>query len=114
MLALPRLTIAFMVTAVAALLLLVLTACQHSQPSAAKPPPPVKYSATYDREVKQIMELANRNRWEEAQKEADALYQLDPKNPVLARVQSWVTEQATQRRAQALEEEIRSIDAKNS
>jgi len=109
-----RLTTIAKATAVVALLLPVLTACQHPEPRALKPPPAVKFNATYDKEIKQIMELANQNRWEDAQKESDALFQQDPQNPVLARVKTWVDQQAQQRRAQAVEDEIRSIDAKNS
>jgi len=46
--------------------------------------------------------------------QATALYQQDPKNPILTRIQSWVAQQSQQRRAQAVEDEIRKIDAKNS
>ena len=111
---LPRLTTTFKATAVVTLLLLGLTACHNPQPSPPKPPPPVKFSATYDKEVNHIMELAQQDRWEEAQQEINGLYQQDPQNPTLARVQTWVNQQAQQRRAQALEDKIRSIDAKNS
>jgi hypothetical protein len=98
----------------AATLLLLLTACQQPQPAAPRPPLKVTYSETYDREIKQIMDLANQNRWEEAQAKADALYLKDPTNAILARVHSWVAQQAQLRRAQAVEDKIRSIDAKNS
>ena len=50
------------------------------------------------------MDLASQDRWEDAQKEINALYQQDPTNPTLIRVQTWVTQQAQQRRAQAIEE----------
>jgi type IV pilus assembly protein PilQ len=60
------------------------------------------------------MKLADQGQWEEAQAKANALYRQDPKNPILARVQSWVAQQAQQRRAQAVEDEIRKIDAKGS
>ncbi len=101
-------------TAAIALLLPLLTACQHPQAPPLREPPPVKYNATYDKEIKHIMELANANRWEEAKRESDALYLQDPLSPILTRVKSWVDQSAQQRRAQALEDEIRSIDAKNS
>jgi type IV pilus assembly protein PilQ len=96
------------------LLLFSLTACQQPKPQAARPPPKVTYSETYDREIKEIMDLARRNQWEEAQAKANALYQKDPKNTILTRVHSWVEQQAQQRRQQALEDKIRDIDAKNS
>jgi type IV pilus assembly protein PilQ len=111
---LPRLTTTVTATAVVALLLLGLTACQNPQANQPKPPPPAKYSATYDKEISHIMELAGEDRWEDAQKEIDALYHQDPTNPNLIRVKTWVEQQAQQRRAQAIEEKIRSIDAKNS
>jgi type IV pilus assembly protein PilQ len=106
------LTTALKAAAGVSLLLLGPTACQHTSPP--PPPPKVTYSEIYDGEIKEIMKLADDGRWEEAQAKANALYQQDPKNPVLARVQSWVTQQAQQRRAQAVEDEIRKIDAKNS
>jgi type IV pilus assembly protein PilQ len=95
------------------LLLLSMTAC-HSPAPAPKPSPKVTYNDTYDREVKSIMELANEGRWEDALAKATALYQQDPKNPIVTRVYTWVNQQAQQRREQALEDKIRSIDAKNS
>src|SRR6266404_1580098 len=99
---------------VAGLLLFSLTGCQDTPPPAPKPPAPATYNETYDREIKDIMELASQNRWEEAQTKANALYEQDPKNQILARVHSWLEQQGQQRRAQALEDKIRSIDAKNS
>ncbi len=114
----------------AIVLLLSLTACQHpsSKPSYSnvagvqepepapeiKAPGRVRYSPTYDKEIQQIMDLARQNRWEEAQAKAFELYKKDPKNPILTRVYTWVTQQTQQRREQALEDKIRSIDSKNS
>ncbi len=96
-----------------ALLLVLAAACQHPQPSPPTPSP-VRFSATYDKEINQIMDLAKQNRWEDAKRESDALFHQHPLNPILARVKNWVDQQAQQRRAQALEEEIRNIDAKKS
>ncbi len=101
-------------TAAAALLLLFsFTACQHPRP---EPPssPPVKYSKGYDPEIKEIMDLANKGRWEEAQTKAEALREMAPSNPVVDRVYTWVNQTGQQRREQALENQIREIDAKNS
>jgi len=100
-------------SAAAALFLLSLTACQHTSPPAPAVTP-VKYSQSHDRELKEILTLANENHWEQAQAKADALFAQDPKSPVVARIHSWVTEQSQYRRQQALENKIREIDAKNS
>ena len=60
------------------------------------------------------MDLANKGRWEEAQTKATALRDMAPKNPMVERVYTWVTQTGQQRREQAMENEIRTIDAKNS
>ena len=104
-------TIASSLTVIIGFLLLILSACTSSPP---KPSAPVIYSEVYDEKIKEIMILAEQNRWEEAQAKAGALYEQDPKNPIVARVHSWVERQAQARRAQALEDKIRSVDAKNS
>ena len=95
------------------LLLCSLTACQHPKPP-PPPPPKVQYSQIYDRELEEILELSRQGRWEDAQAKSDALYAKDPKNPIVERIHTWTEQQSKQRRAQALEEKIRSIDAKNS
>jgi type IV pilus assembly protein PilQ len=100
-----------------ALLLLLFTACRHSKPEAPPPPPPapkVKYSESYDPQIKEIMELARRNRWEEAETKAEALYVQAPKNPAVDRVHTWVKQESQKIRQQALEDKIREIDAQNS
>src|SRR5260221_4641708 len=114
MLSRPKLTTTIMASVAAALLVLGLTACQHPAAPPPTEPPRVTYSETYDREIKEIMTLAGQNSWEEAQSKANALYQQDPRNQILARVNSWVDQQAQAQRAVALEDKIRSIDAKNS
>src|SRR4051812_16060662 len=106
----PKLTTTSSFASVAVgLWLLGLTACQHPAPSQPTASPKVTYSETYDREIKEIMTLARQGRWEEAQAKAGALYQQDPKNPILGRVHSWVDQQAQAQRAEALEDKIRSI-----
>lgn len=112
MLCQPTLTTTAKAAAATVLLLFGLTACQ-SPPPPPKPPPP-HYTQTHDLEIKEILALANQNRWEEAQAKAAALYEQDPKNPIVERVYNWVQQQGQQIRAQALEDKIRSIDAKNS
>jgi type IV pilus assembly protein PilQ len=114
MLSPPKLATILNATVAGALLLLGLTACQHPTPPPPKPAPIVTYSETYDKEIKEIMDLAAQHRWEEAQGRANALYAQDPSNQILARVHTWVDQEAQALRAQALEDKIRSIDAKNS
>ena len=97
------------------LLVFTLTACKHTAP----PPPPaeppkVKYSEAHDAEIKEILELASKDRWEEAQVKAAELHVKDPKNPLVERVQNWVIQAGQKRREQALENKIRDIDSKNS
>jgi type IV pilus assembly protein PilQ len=104
------------------LLLISFTACQHtkthpttpSESGATNTPPRVTYSKTYDPEIKAIMELANQGRWEEAQAKATALHEQAPKSSIVERVYTWIAQTGQQRREQALENEIRAIDAKNS
>jgi len=113
MLSRSRLTTTSKAAAAVALLLCSFTACQNPKPKAPSPPP-VKYSKTYDPEIKEIMDLASKGRWEEAQAKATALRDMAPKNPVVERVYTWVVQTGQQRREQAVENEIREIDAKNS
>jgi type IV pilus assembly protein PilQ len=97
-----------------ALLLCLFTACKHTRDKPPPAPPKVKYSETYDAEIKEIMALARQNRWEEAETKAQALYYQAPRNPSVDRVHSWVFQERQKIREQALENEIREIDAKNS
>src|SRR5204863_4149179 len=99
-----------------AVLLIAVTACRHSAPP---PPPPaepkkVAYSETYDKEIREIMDLAGKDQWEQAEAKAAVLQQRDPKNPMLERVRTWVMQAGQKRREQALENKIRDIDSKNS
>jgi type IV pilus assembly protein PilQ len=116
MLARDRLTTMSKAAAAIMLLLLSLTACQNPKPEPPPAPKPakVKYSAVHDSQIKEIMDLAGQNRWQDAQLKAEALYAVDPNDPIVERVHSWVTQQAQQRREQAIEEKIRDVDAKNS
>jgi type IV pilus assembly protein PilQ len=95
------------------LLLCSFTACESPRPQSSSPPP-VKYSKSYDAEIKEIMDLANRGHWEEAQVKATALHDMAPSNSIVERVYTWVVQTGQHRRQQALENEIREIDAKNS
>jgi len=119
-----RLTTTLKAAAVLGLLLISLTACRHSRPPRQEPPPPepaeiqkkpkVKYNETHDADIKKVLDLARDNRWEEAERRAEELMAKDPLNPLVTRVHSWVKAQGQQIRQQALEEEIRNIDAKSS
>ena len=113
MLSRTRLSTASKAAAAVALLLCSFTACQNPKP-APPAPPPVKYSKKYDAEIKEIMDLANKGRWEEAQAKATALHEMAPKSTLVERVYTWVVETGRQRREQELENQIRDIDAKNS
>jgi len=74
----------------------------------------VEYDPIYDSEIKQVFRLANRNEWEEARAKSAGLVQFDPKNATLQRLNTWVVQEGKKRREQALEDEIRKIDSKNS
>lgn len=125
MLSRTRLTTPSKAAAVFVLLLISLTACRHSGPPRQAPPPPepvsevprkpkVRFSEAHDSDIKKVLDLARSDRWEEAESQARDLLNRDPVNPLVIRVHSWVTAQAQERRQQALEEQIRDIDARNS
>ena len=123
MLSQNRLTIPSKAVTAIVLMLVAMSGCQHSPPSPPPspwpPPPPPKppkvvFSKSHDQEIKEIMELARQDRWEEAQTKAFLLWQQNKNNPIVMRVHVWVDQQAQLRRAQALEDKIREIDAKNS
>jgi len=73
----------------------------------------VTYDPVYDSEIKEVFRLANRGQWEDARAKSAGLLQFDPKNLMLQRLNTWVVQQGKQRREQALEDEIRNIDAKH-
>src|SRR5256714_8175522 len=105
-----------------ALLLCTATGCRHTPAkevavtTQSSPPlrPKVNYSKTHDREIKEILDLAAKDRWEEAQLKVAELHEKAPKNPLVERLQIWVNQSAQKRREQALENKIRDIDARNS
>jgi type II secretory pathway component GspD/PulD (secretin) len=117
-----RLGTAWKAAAAVALLLISLTACQNTQTYPSKPSeagvtnraPRVLYSKDYDPQIKEIMQLAGQGKWEQAQVKATALHDEAPSNAIVERVYTWVEQAGQQRREQALENEIRTIDAKNS
>ena len=113
MLSRNRLNATSKAAAAVVLLLFSFTGCQHSQPKPSAQLP-AKYSKSYDPEIKEILDLANKGHWEEAQAKATALRDMAPKNPVVERLYNWVNQTSQQRREQTLENDIREIDAKNS
>jgi len=74
----------------------------------------IRYSETYEEEIRKIFKLAKENKWEDAHALAQEVYQKDPDDPALERLQSWVAKQKIEQRSKALEDKIREIDADNS
>jgi type II secretory pathway component GspD/PulD (secretin) len=84
-------------------------------PLVAPPETPVpRFDESNDHEIAAVLELARQNRWEEARAKAAGILQFDPQNPMLQRLHSWTVQQGHKHREQALEDEIRKVDAKNS
>lgn len=100
----------------AIVLLAVLASCTTSTPSQPKPPPPpkVKYDVNHDAQIKEIFELARKGRWEEANAKTEVLYLQAPLDPAVLRIRDWISKQQRLRRDEAVENQIREIDSKNS
>ncbi|MBN2506500.1 MAG: type II secretion system protein GspD [Verrucomicrobia bacterium] len=118
--------------------LLLLTACrspeapserQSAQPASAVPsgrpadgsraaseyvPPAVLYNPLYDPEIKDILALAGKAEWEEAEHKANLLAQRAPDDNAINRLKEWVGKQRQLQREKALEDRIRQIDASSS
>ena len=74
----------------------------------------VEYSAAYDRELESIFRLSERGKWEEAEAEVGLLLQRHPDDTTLLRIGEWVATQKKLLRQQAIEDRIRTIDAKQT
>ncbi len=74
----------------------------------------VKYNAAYDKELDSIFNLSEKGKWEEAEAEISLLLQQHPEDPVLQRISEWVTTQKTLLRQQAVEDRIRSVNARQT
>ena len=74
----------------------------------------VKYNASYDEELDSIFNLSEKGKWEEAEAEISLLLQEHPEDPVLQRISEWVTTQKTLLRQQAIEDRIRSVNARQT
>ncbi len=81
---------------------------------AGSPADQTQFSKDYADEIKVVLDLANKNQWEDARVQAAVLATHAPTNLMITRLHNWVEHQVQQRREQALEDEIRKIDAKNS
>ena len=76
--------------------------------------PKVIYTPSHDEEIKAIFDLAKRQRWEEAETQAAALWARDPQDPAAICLRDWIRQQRERNREQALEDQIRSIEANSS
>ena len=74
----------------------------------------VEYSAAYDRELESIFRLSEKGKWEEAEAEVGLLLQRHPNDTTLVRIGAWVATQKTLLRQQAIEDRIRTIDARQT
>ena len=74
----------------------------------------VQYSAAYDRELDSIFRLSEKGKWEEAEAEVGLLLQKHPEDATLKRISAWVITQKTLLREQAIEDRIRTINAKQT
>ena len=74
----------------------------------------VEYSAAYDSELEFIFSLSERGKWEEAEAEVGLLIQSHPGDTTLLRIGDWVATQKKLLRQQAIEDRIRTIDAKQT
>jgi type IV pilus assembly protein PilQ len=99
------------VTSVLLCFLIALPGCRSAKGPDGGRAPRVTYSASHDEKFKQIFDLARSGKWEEAEVQASLLYEMDPRDAGVQRVYSWVVKQREQQRTQALEDQIREIDA---
>ena len=87
---------------------------KHRQQAKQTKTLPTKYSGEFDREIREVLDLAEQGKWEEAEAKAEALREQSPEDLSVERLHSWVSKQRELQRSQALEDKIREIDAKNS
>ena len=74
----------------------------------------VEYSAAYDRELESILRQSEKGKWEDAEAEVGLLLQRHPNDTTLLRIGAWVATQKTLLRQQAIEDRIRTIDARQT
>lgn len=68
----------------------------------------------YQDEIREILNLARANKWEEADIQSAGLYALDPDDPRVSRIRKWVTREIQRRSDQELEAELAAISAQDS
>ncbi len=76
--------------------------------------PPIVYSTTHDEEIKEVFELADQGKWEQAENLANALYAKAPEDPAAQRLHDWARKRRELSRERAIEDRIRALDAKDS
>ena len=74
----------------------------------------VTYNAAYDRELESIFNLSEKGKWEEAEAEIGLLLEKHKDDPTLQRISEWVKTQKTLLRQQAVEDRIRSVNARQT
>ena len=75
---------------------------------------PIVYSAKYDTEIREIFDLAEAGKWEEAELRVSRLREIDPLDTTVERLRSWVMQERQFLRDRAVEDQIRRVSAKNS
>ncbi|HOK76244.1 MAG TPA: type II secretion system protein GspD [Verrucomicrobiota bacterium] len=75
---------------------------------------PVKYSTSDENEIKEVVDLAEKGDWDAAENRANALYAREPRDPAVQRLREWVRKRREQSRERAIEDRIRTLDARDS
>lgn len=87
---------------------------------AAAVPPPLEapaeptVSALYNNQIREILDLARRGAWDDAETKAIALKRFAPDDNAVDRLHTWVITEGQRRRDRALETEFRQIEAADS
>lgn len=76
--------------------------------------PKIKFDAAHDEQIKQVFDLADDGLWEEAEDLSRSLVEQFPTDPALNRLYNWASDSRLRMREQAIEDQIRQIDSKNS
>lgn len=79
------------------------------QPKEEAPPPPV--SNKHNKELRAVLDAARNGKWDEAEAGISELKRVDPNDPVVDRIYSWIYVEAQRRRDRSLENELRDIQS---